>query len=115
MTEVAWLIEFPTKGSRVGYWGKTIQGVGVTTEHMDAIRFLRKEDAEAVIVAHALEAKPVEHMWTNGAKDYLQPEPYDIEAGRILRGHTKIGCHCRYCKGVLSGRITLQRIERGEK
>lgn len=35
-------------------------------------------------------------------------EPADLEAGRILRGHTKIGCHCRYCKNSLSGRIVLK-------
>jgi len=27
--------------------------------------------------------------------------------GRPLRGHAKIGCHCRYCKAVLSNQIIL--------
>ena len=31
--------------------------------------------------------------------------------GRPLRGHTKIGCHCRYCRSVLSNRIVLNGEE----
>lgn len=31
----------------------------------------------------------------------------EVAAGRILRGHTKTDCLCRYCKSVLSNRIVL--------
>lgn len=70
MNEFAWLIEFPHIDGAPTYWGKTITGLGVTSEHLDAIRFARKEDAEAIIsdkvhlggVWH--EAKATEHGWS---------------------------------------------------
>lgn len=116
MIETAWLIEFKSSVSaRPRYYGKTVEGFGMTEENLDAIRFTRKQDAEAVIEDNGwTEAAAMEHQWSDGKPDYLAPTSYDIEAGRIVRGHTQIGCHCRYCNGVLSNRIVLRRALDGE-
>lgn len=72
-TECAWLIEFPIHDGQVQYYGRTINGVGITPENMDAIRYARKEDAESVCeILRPLNAAPsnpyshgkvVEHSW----------------------------------------------------
>lgn len=61
----AWLIEFkPSVSVRPTYYGKTDEGLGLTGDHNAAIRFARKEDAEAVIADTAwTEAFAAEHMW----------------------------------------------------
>lgn len=65
--EIAWLIEFSMDSGGPVYYGKTIEGLGKTNEHADAIRFARKQDAEAIIehLHYGLfsGAKAVEHMW----------------------------------------------------
>lgn len=65
MNETAWLIEFNMSVRGVpSYYGKTIEGLGITEEHFDAIRYARKQDAEAVIEDNGwTEAKAVEHAW----------------------------------------------------
>src|SRR5687768_2534018 len=48
--ESAWLVEFSRSvSSRITYWGKTVEGLGMTEESADALRFSRKQDAEAFI------------------------------------------------------------------
>lgn len=63
--ETAWLIEFSGQGGPC-YYGKTDEGVlGLTWDHLVAVRFARAEDAQAVIDdTNWTEAKPVEHMWS---------------------------------------------------
>jgi hypothetical protein len=97
--EIAWVIEFPMNAHGVVYYGKTIEGLGRTNENADAIRFARKQDAEAIIVNLGLmDAFAVEHMWAGKGPSLLhQITQNDIAAGRILRGHRKPGCLCRFC------------------
>lgn len=65
----AWLIEFKPSVSRTPvYWGRTDcseDGVlGMTPDHDAALRFTRKQDAEAVIEHYGwTEAFASEHMW----------------------------------------------------
>ena len=63
--ETAWLIEFDASVSRTpAYYGKTEEGLGMTTDHAAAIRFARAQDAQAIIDDIGWNAaKPVEHMW----------------------------------------------------
>lgn len=62
--EYAWLIEFPIVDGQIGYYGKTISGLGITPENADAIRFSRKEDAEKLIeFIGSPNGKAVEHAW----------------------------------------------------
>ncbi len=64
--QVAWLIEFkPSVSVPPCYYGKTDEGcLGLTRDHNAAVRFARKEDAEAVIADTAwTEAFAAEHMW----------------------------------------------------
>jgi hypothetical protein len=63
--ETGWLIEFSQRVSVTpAYYGKTDDGLGQTTDNLKAVRFARKEDAEAVIEDTGwTEAKAVEHMW----------------------------------------------------
>lgn len=67
--ESAWLIEMPmTAMQPTRYYGITIQGLGLTEEVNDAIRFARKQDAVAVIDDLNIErnysgAIATEHLW----------------------------------------------------
>lgn len=63
--ETAWLIEFDASVSRVpAYYGKTDDGLGMTTDHNAAVRFSRAVDAQAMIDDTGWNAaKPVEHAW----------------------------------------------------
>ncbi len=62
--ETAWVIEFPMNANGALYYGKTTEGLGMTNEHMDAIRFARRQDAEAFIEALGGDrAYAVEHRW----------------------------------------------------
>lgn len=106
------MTEFKRSVGGPSYYGRTIEGLGMTSEHLDAIRFCRKQDAEAVIEDNGwTEVSAVEHQWDDGRPDYLRLADYDLGAGRILRGHTKVGCLCRYCKAVLSRQIILKDEE----
>lgn len=61
--EVGWLIEFEREATPV-YYGKTEDGLHLTKDQTAAIRFCRREDAQAVIDDIGwTRAKPVEHMW----------------------------------------------------
>lgn len=62
MIEFAWLVE-TVKDNQVVYWGKTIEGLGFTSENLDAIRFKRKEDAQTVAACLLEECNAVEHSW----------------------------------------------------
>lgn len=63
--ETGWLIEFFVGGQFAPtYYGKTDEGLNQTSNHMAAVRFARREDAQAVIDDIGwTEAKPIEHMW----------------------------------------------------
>jgi len=64
-TETAWLIEWPaTRQDVVRYWHPT-EGHVIDPNH--AVRFCRREDAEAVCKREHLGAgaRPVEHMWVS--------------------------------------------------
>ena len=63
--ETGWLIEFSQRVSVQPTWyGKTDDGLGQTTDSLKAVRFSRKEDAEAVIEDMGwTEATASEHMW----------------------------------------------------
>lgn len=63
--EAAWLIEFSERVSQQPtYYGKTDDGLGQTTDHLKAVRYARKEDADAVIEDTGwTEATATEHMW----------------------------------------------------
>lgn len=63
----AWLIEFSEKVSRTpAYYGHTGEGLGETTDSLKAVRFARREDAQAIINDIGWnEARPVEHMWAD--------------------------------------------------
>lgn len=66
--ETAWLIEFFGQGGPT-YYGKSGEGtmLGMTKDHNDAIRFARKQDAQAVIDEVGwTAAQPIEHMWSDG-------------------------------------------------
>ena len=68
--EVAWLIELKQSVSRTPTWyGETDEGVlGWTSDHMKAIRFSRKWDAEKVMDDIGVsEAFVCEHAWDGGA------------------------------------------------
>lgn len=69
--ETAWLVEFASSVSRrTTYWGKTPDGLGMTEENLDALRFARKQDAEAFIDDNGwTECKAVEHMWQERGRD----------------------------------------------
>ena len=64
--EVAWLIEDGTPGGR--YYGGVGEHAGAwTTDHMRAIRYARREDAERAVMGlpngwHLI-GRAVEHMW----------------------------------------------------
>ncbi len=63
--QTAWLIEYEDRaGGSTIYFGKIIEGVGPTPESVDALRFQRKEDAEALIHHLNLPAKANQHMWS---------------------------------------------------
>ncbi len=80
MRETGWLIEFPRVNGQQMYYGKTIEGLGSTSEHLDAIRFSRKQDAQAIAeaIAEVLEVKifwsVAEHAWTNNVCPKCQAE-----------------------------------------
>lgn len=62
--EFGWLIEVG------GYDGRALEyydGLGWTTNHLEAVRHARKEDAERVAAGldHELEIRCVEHAWIN--------------------------------------------------
>lgn len=64
--EAAWLIELKQSVSRTPMWyGETDEGVlGATSDHMKAIRFARKWDAEMVLADIGwTEAFVCEHAW----------------------------------------------------
>jgi hypothetical protein len=63
--EAGWLVEFSRAFSgRVQYWGRTEEGLGLTTESIDALRFARQRDAEDFIEDNGwTECKAVEHQW----------------------------------------------------
>lgn len=68
--ETAWLVEFFGQG-RPTYWGRVDNeddGVlGMTREHSAAVRFCRREDAQAFIDHIGwTEAQAIEHMWVDG-------------------------------------------------
>ena len=66
--ETAWLIEFFGQGGPT-YYGKTDEGLGMTADHMAAVRFARKEDADMVIDDFAWtrpDVQAIEHMWCSG-------------------------------------------------
>lgn len=66
MTESGWLIELKASVQPTPtYYGENGEGVlGWTTDHMSAVRFARKEDAQLVIDCEGwTEAVPVEHSW----------------------------------------------------
>lgn len=65
LPETGWLIEFSQRVfTTPTYYGKTDDGLGQTTDHQKAIRFVRKEDAEAVIEDIGwTEASAIEHQW----------------------------------------------------
>lgn len=77
--EIGWLIEVFGQGSST-YYGKTDEGVlGMTGDHNAAIRFARREDAQATIDDIGwTEAQPVEHMW-------IGPELHSLAARTALR------------------------------
>lgn len=60
---VAWLIELPGPA----YYGKTEEdGLSITHDHNAAVRFARREDAEATLNDIGWnDAKAVEHMWVS--------------------------------------------------
>jgi hypothetical protein len=61
----AWLIEFSGQGEPT-YYGKTDEGLGMTTDHQSALRFARQADADTVIDDIGWtrpNAQAVEHMW----------------------------------------------------
>ncbi len=60
--EIAWLIEWPaTRQMPVRYWHPS-EGHVIDPNH--AVRFSRREDAEAMLKRdHLMEARAVEHMW----------------------------------------------------
>ena len=64
-TETGWLIEFSQRvSSTPTYYGQTDDGLGQITDHLKAVRFARKEDAEMVIADIGwTEASAVEHGW----------------------------------------------------
>ncbi len=69
--ESAWLIEFPGHGKPT-YYGLSGEGsmLGITSDHNDAIRFARKQDAEMMIADVGWNAaEAVEHMWCDGKMD----------------------------------------------
>jgi methionine synthase I (cobalamin-dependent) len=67
--ESAWVVELGWTESGMSYWGKTIEGLGPTTENLDAIRFARKEDADAIVTGLALDGATVnEHAWCKPAE-----------------------------------------------
>src|SRR4051812_21453567 len=63
--ETGWLIEFSQRVSGTPtYYGKSDEGLGQTEDNLAAIRYARKEDAEAVIEDIGwTEAAAVEHQW----------------------------------------------------
>lgn len=67
--EVGWLIEFDASVSRTpAYYGKTDEGLGMTTDHNAAIRFSRAQDAQTIIDDFGwTAAKPVEHAWVDSS------------------------------------------------
>lgn len=68
-TNTAWLIEWPAdRQMPVRYW-HPIEGHVIDPNH--AVRFCRREDAEAMLKRDHLfgGARPVEHMWTTFPTD----------------------------------------------
>lgn len=68
--ETAWLIEFFGQGQPT-YYGLSGEGVmlGMTSDHNEAVRFVRKQDAQMVIDDIGWSAgavQPIEHMWCDG-------------------------------------------------
>jgi hypothetical protein len=65
--ETAWLVEFSEGLSATPtYWGRTIEGLGFTTENLDALRFAREQDAILFIEDSGwTEARAVQHAWTS--------------------------------------------------
>ena len=62
--ETGWLIEFSVGKGIPTYYGKTDDGLGQTNDHLAAVRFSRREDAQAVIDDIGwTDATPVEHLW----------------------------------------------------
>lgn len=84
--ETAWLIELKQSVSRTPTWyGEADEGVlGMTTDHMKAIRFCRKRDAEMVMRDIGwTEAFSCEHAWEQYTKENQPrlrraPVPIDI-------------------------------------
>lgn len=66
MTACAWLIEM-SDGGRPTYWCRVDDEDGVcgwNNDHDKAIRFCRREDAQAIIDENGwTEPRPVEHAW----------------------------------------------------
>jgi hypothetical protein len=95
--ETAWLIEFP--GQRPTYYGHSAEdGLWFGRDHLAAIRFSRKEDAQAVIDDIGwTEAKPVEHMWS-GARI---PAPVVGDVAELIERLREVseGDHERLCQG----------------
>ncbi len=77
MEEIGWLIEF--SGPLPTYYGVEQDGkMGVTADHLAAVRFARAADAQAVIdaIGWPTEAKPIEHMWY---VPRMAPVPHQVE------------------------------------
>jgi len=75
-SESGWVIEIRRGLDGLLYYGKVVHGLGTTIENADAIRFARKQDADAVLEdlrAYDLnnvwiEAVAAEHMWIGDEK-----------------------------------------------
>lgn len=75
--ETAWLIELNQSVSHTPAWyGETVEGMlGVTTDSLKAVRFSRKQDAEAVMQDIGwTEAFVSEHMWCDPRALKHEPE-----------------------------------------
>lgn len=78
MRETGWLIEFPADSNNpVEWYGRTVMGLGATSESIDGLRFARQRDAEDFINS-GLTAWPektvvTEHIWDDGEQsdDYV--------------------------------------------
>lgn len=107
--ETAWLIEFSQSVSKTPlYWGYAPNNedgpLGMTHDHLEALRFARKWDAERVIEYHGwTDAGAVEHQW--------HPAPEVAIASRNLRdwpddyasGENKYECECGKCHQAFYG------------
>src|SRR5574343_1360013 len=83
--EAAWLIEWPaSRQMPVRYWHPT---EGHVLDANDAVRFCRREDAEAMLKRDHLfgGAKAVEHIWTALLSTATSPGEGSSSANRAAR------------------------------